>query len=345
MKVLLICACLVLVFILGIGIGKTYFTQAFLNNPLHPLEKVVDTVVKRPLKKYTFENLRKTLFPSSVISLGDVVKEEKEFVSYKFYFLVDGKKVSGLMNTPKSPGTYPVIVLLRGFVPREIYTTGEGSRRTGEYFASNGFITVAPDFLGFGDSEKGSDDGMEDRFQTYTTGLTLLASIKNLNATLQATQSGAIQVDPKKIGIWGHSNGGHIALALLSITEKPYPTVLWNPVGKMFPYSILYFTDEYDDHGKALRKFVANFESLYDVEQFSPTNYYKYIKAPIQLHQAEDDEEVPLRWSNELDTTLEDLNVDVTYYTYPEENHNFNKGSWPEAVQRSAQFFQTQLHK
>jgi dipeptidyl aminopeptidase/acylaminoacyl peptidase len=342
MKFLLIGVCMVLVFIIGIGIGKTYFQQL---SPGSPLEKVVDTVVPRPLEKYTFENLRKKSFAPSVISLGDVVKDEKEFISYKFYFLVDGKKVSGLMNTPKTGGMYPVLILLRGFVPKEIYTTGEGSRRTGEYFAQNGFITLAPDFLGFGESEKGADDGMEDRFQTYTTGLTLLTSIKNLNTTLQATRSGALQADTQRVGLWGHSNGGHIALSLLSITQKPYPTVLWNPVSKMFPYSILYFTDEYDDHGKALRKFVANFENIYDIEKFSPPNYYKYITAPIQLHQAEADEEVPLRWSNELYDILQDLHKDVTYYTYPEENHNFNKGSWPQAVQRSAQFFQTAFQK
>ncbi len=339
MRFLLLFVSFLLIFILGIGIGKTYFQNTSFVNPLG---KVIEKV-QHPLEKYTFAHLRKTSFPPSVISLGDVVKEETDFSSIKFYFLVDGKKVSGLMNIPTTAGIYPVLVLFRGFVPKETYTSGEGSRRTAEYFAKQGFITLAPDFLGFGDSEKGSENGMEDRFQTYTTGLTLLSSIKNLNKTLEATESGSIQADTTKVGIWGHSNGGHIALSVLAISGKPYPTVLWNPVSKPFPYSILYFTDEYDDHGKALRKFVADFEEDYDVEKYSPPNYYKYITAPIQLDQAVDDEEVPLRWSNELNTTLKELDVDVTYNTYPGENHNFTNGSWQKVVTNSSGFFKEAL--
>jgi len=340
MKLLLILVSFTLVFILGIGIGKTYFQN---NSLMNPLGTVVDKVRQRPLEKYSFENLRKTSFEPSVISLGDPLKDAEDFASYKFYYLVAGKKVSGLLNLPKKAGTYPVIVLFRGFVEKDAFTTGEGTRRTAEYFAQNGFVTLAPDFLGFGDSEKGSDDGMEDRFQTYTTALTLLSSIKNLNTTLKATESGLIQIDPEKVGIWGHSNGGHIALAVLSITKKPYPTVLWNPVSKPFPYSILYFTDDYADHGKWLRKALANFEKDYDAEKYSPTNYYKYIAAPIQLHHAVDDEWVPIKWSNQLYDVLQKLDKDVAYSTYPGENHNFNLGSWPLAVQRSNDFFHAML--
>lgn len=345
MKLILIIGSFVLVFILGIGVGKTYFQGKSALPLLQPLEDAAENIVEKPLEKYSFGNLRKTTFSPSVISLGDVIKDEKDFTSYTFYYLVAEKKVSGLLNIPKNPGVYPIIVLFRGFVPREIYTTGEGSRRTGEYFAKQGFVTLAPDFLGYGASEKGADDAMEDRFQTYTTALTLLASLKNLNTTLEATQSGSVQTEPKKVGIWGHSNGGHIALAVLAITEKPYPTVLWNPVTKPFPYSILYFTDEYDDNGKALRKVVADFEKDYDIEKYSPQNYYQYIQAPLQLHQAEADEAVPLRWSNQFYDRMKALEKEIVYFTYPSENHNFNNGSWPEAVERSNEFFKTSLEK
>ncbi len=342
MKFLLLFASFVLVFILGIGIGKTYFQNTSLPKSLGDM---VETVRNNQLEKYSFENLQKTTFTPSAIALGDPLKDGKDFSSYTFYYLVDGKKVSGLLNIPKKAGSYPVIVLFRGYVEKDAFTTGEGTRRTGEYLAEHGFVTLAPDFLGYGDSEKGSKEALEDRFQTYTTALTLLSSIPNLNTTLEATASGTIQIDSKKIGIWGHSNGGHIALAALSITEKPYPTVLWNPVSKPFPYSILYFTDEYEDHGRGLRKLIADFEKNYDIEKYSPTNYYKNITAPIQLHQAVDDEAVPIRWSNQLYDELKSLDKDVEYFTYPGENHNFNNGSWAGAVQKTSDFFHTELNK
>jgi len=129
----------------------------------------------------------------------------------------------------------------------------------------------------------------------------------------------------------------------LAISGKNYPTVLWAPVSKPFPYSILYFTDEFDDHGKALRRAVADFEKDYDIEKYSPTNYLSWINSPIQLHQAVEDEAVPKRWSDQLNQELKKLNKDITYYTYFGENHNFNNGSWGLAIQRSINFYNEKL--
>ncbi|HRN96467.1 MAG TPA: prolyl oligopeptidase family serine peptidase, partial [Candidatus Levybacteria bacterium] len=152
-----------------------------------------------------------------------------------------------------------------------------------------------------------------------------------------------VTVDTEKVGIWGHSNGGHISLAVLAITGHNVPTVLWNPVTKPFPYSILYFTDEFDDEGKALRKVVADFEVEYDVFNYSPAKYYEWITAPIQLHQAINDEAVPVRWNDQFATSMEDAKKDIEYFKYPGENHNFNLGSWEDAIERSIEFYEDQF--
>jgi dipeptidyl aminopeptidase/acylaminoacyl peptidase len=270
-----------------------------------------------------------------------------------------GSRVTGLINIPKTPGTYPVLVMYRGFVPREAFTTGEGTRRTAEEFARKGFITLAPDFLGYGGSDDGSTDSLEDRFQTYPTALTLLASIPNLPEALDQFEKNQltltptiapksldefkpitdVRADTSQLGIWGHSNGGHIALSVLAITGEKIPTVLWNPVTKSFPYSILFFTDEYEDEGRGLRKIIADFEEKYDIFLYSPSKYYTWIQAPIQLHQAINDEAVPVRWSDQFIATMESLDKDIEYFTYPNENHNFNLGSWEEVMTRNEEFY------
>lgn len=352
------------VFIILLGL-LMYFSFGQNTNVVSPLGSV-KKIMEKPLEKYSFENLKKKNFSGSEITIGKLLKDGDGFSSYMFYFIDNGKKVSGLINLPKNAGTYPVIVMFRGYVEREKYTTGEGTRRSAETIASNGFIALAPDFLGYGESDNPSNNSMEERFQTYTTALTLLASIKNLNKALDShchpeRSEGSserdssptaqndnlcnIKADAEKIGIWGHSNGGHISLSVLAISGKNYPTVLWNPVSKPFPYSILYFTDEYDDHGKALRLAVANFEKDYDAEKYSPANYYKWINAPIQLNQAVDDESVPVKWSDQLNKNLTDLKKDVTYYTYTGENHNFNNGSWGIIIQRSINFYREYFSK
>lgn len=330
-----------------------------------PLGKKVEEITEKPLAKYSFLRLKETDIEKSPLYIGNKLHDDEAFASYEFSYCVDkryitdpvateicpsGGRVTGLINIPKETGSYPVIVMYRGFVARESFSTGEGTRRTAEEFARNGFITLAPDFLGYGGSDPGSDSSMEDRLQTYPTALTLQLSIPNLTQTFAGFESQQSDVvederitgvlpDVEKVGIWGHSNGGHIALSVLAITGQPIPTVLWNPVTKPFPYSILYFTDEYEDEGRALRKVVSDFESEYDVFEYSPAKYYGWIEAPIELHQAVNDEAVPIRWSDQFVDSMNTLEKDIEYFTYPGENHNFNLGSWDRAVSRNIDFY------
>lgn len=305
-------------------------------------------VRERPLLKYTFESLKKTEFEPSSIALGEVLKDSEDYVSQMFYFKVKDlngkgeKRVSGLINIPQKEGNHPIVIMFRGYVPLENYETGVGTQRAGEFFAQNGFITLAPDFLGFGQSDKASQNSIEDRFQTYTTALSLLSSLVDLNTGLEASYSGKIKADVSKVGIWGHSNGGQIAISVLEITGKNYPTVLWAPVSKPFPYSILYFTDEFDDHGKALRKVVADFEKDYDIELYSPSNFYSWINAPIQIHQGTADDAVPLEWSDSLVSDLTGLDKTVKYFIYPGADHNLMP-NWGEVAGRSLDFYKSHL--
>ena len=312
---------------------------------INPIGKKTLEVKERVLDKYTFSNLRKQQFKNSVISLGRVLDDKEGVTSQIFYYEVDGKRVSGLINLPKAEGVYPIIIMLRGFVPIESYTTGVGTKRLGDVFAQNGFITLAPDFLGYGESDKPSLNPMEERFQTYTASLTLLASLESLDSALLASYSGRIKADASKVGIWGHSNGGQIALSVLEITGKNYPTVLWAPVSKPFPYSILYYTDEFDDHGKKLRRVVANFEKDYDIELYSLTNFFDWINATVQIHQGEEDDAVPKKWSEELNEKLKELEKDISYFIYPNSDHNLMPNGWNQAVQRSMEFYRESFNR
>lgn len=285
----------------------------------------------KPLIKYTFENLKKRKSQSSQIKLERVLKEEEEFIAYLFSYTSDQRKITGLAHLPEKPGQLPVIVMLRGYVDQEIYETGIGTSRAGEVFSRQGFITLAPDFLGYGESDMPPNNVWEERFLRLTSVIDLLASIKNL-----------IQADPSKIFLWGHSNGGMIALSVLEITEEEYPATLWAPVSQFFPYDILYYTYEFDDKGKALRKNLAEFEKDYQVNQYSFDEYLDWLKAPLQLHQGTGDEYIPLSWSDNLVKELKEREKEVNYYLYPGADHNM-KGAWDLVVQRDIEFFRKKL--
>ena len=354
MKRFLLLLCLVL---LSVVIGETWYifqiqatqvpppTPAALPTPTLPA-----TPVPKPLLAYTFENLRNTQFPANPITLGPVVSENKFSVARKFYYTVPQapgstvmNQVSGLMNVPKKAGQYPVIVMFRGYVSPDTFQPGAGTQPAALVFAQNGFLTLAPDFLGFGESASHSEDSFQARFQTYTSALTLLASLPTLNASLNEVYTGTVSADLTKIGLWGHSNGGHIALSVLAISGITYPTVLWAPVSASFPYSVLFYTDDTDDHGRAMRQTLAKFETNYDTELFSPPNYYSWIKAPIQIHQGTADAVVLSGWSDSLAKTLKKNAVPVDYFLYPGADHNLRPSGWSLAVQRSRDFYTKHL--
>jgi dipeptidyl aminopeptidase/acylaminoacyl peptidase len=325
--------------VIGIFIGESFSKEKVIN--LTPIKTPTPT----PLDKYTIDNLSKAEIKKSFIELGELLTQNKDFNSYLFTMNFDPtlssneeKKVTGLINIPNGPGPFPLIVMIRGYVDQKIYQTGVGTKRDGEFFAAKGFITIAPDFLGYAGSNSESGDIFESRFQTYTTILSLLKAVSDPSFA-QATEG---KWDGKNIFIWAHSNGGQIALTTLVITQANYPTVLWAPVTKPFPYNVLYYTDESDDGGKLIRRELAKFEDLYDTNLYSFTNYLDRIKAPIILHQGTADDAVPVSWSDSFVKILKSLNIDITYELHPNADHNLMP-SWDEAIGEDLEFFQKNL--
>ena len=294
-------------------------------------------VVEKPVEKYSFNRLATSEYKGSQIVIDEVLEEDEDFVVSKFWYEVEGKIITGQLNTPTrvaSASGYPVVIMLRGYINPETYTTGDGTRNAAAYFARNGFVTVAPDFLGYGGSDEEDADSMASRMKRPVAVLELVASLNRIAG-----------VDEGRVFMWGHSNGGQIALSVLEIMGRSQqfaglvvPATLWAPVSKPFPYSILYYTDEYEDGGKALRKVLADFEKDYDVDLYSIHQYYDWIRSPIQVHQGTGDDAIPLVWSDELVERLEELEKEVIYFTYPGADHDM-RPVWDTVVERDVEFF------
>ena len=292
-------------------------------------------IIPRPLEKYTYDNLKIRGGIASEVKIERTLKVEDEFTSYLFSYVTNGKRVTGQMNIPNGAGPYPTILMFRGYAEKETYKIGTGTAPSAKVYANNGYLTFAPDFLGYGESDVRTEDQIEARLENYTTALDALASIKNIK-----------EADSNNVFIWGHSNGGHLAVATLEISGKPIPTTLWAPVTAPFPHSALFFQDELFDKGKTLRKDIAKFEELYDVFKYSPDNYIDWLKAPIQLHQGTLDESVPKKWSDEFVKVLKEKEKDngaissteITYFVYQGTDHNM-RPAWDTVVARDMMFF------
>lgn len=317
-----------------------YISKSLLKkNPNYVNNSGSENVFKqKPLTKYSIENLVKANIEPGTIEPSTKLAETDEYVSYliNFRFKPDfenEKNVSGQINIPAGDGPFPIVIMLRGYVNQKLYKTGDGTRNAAKYFAENGFITISPDFLGYGKSDSEAENIFETRFQTYTTTLALFETIK---------KDFSFAWDRKNILIWGHSNGGQIALTLLEITGGVYPTSLWAPVSKPFPYSILYYTDESDDHGKLIRNELSKFEETYDVELYSLTNYFDKIKAPLQIHQGTNDDAVPIEWTDQLTSTLKTKGKNVEYFKHFGADHNL-RPYWDKVVAKDLEFFKKYL--
>ncbi len=334
-----------ILFVATLALVFGFFTgRASTSSESHIFE-LSPTPVPTPLAKYTMENMKSAQVAPAEFMKENQMSETPDVSLYGFSMRFDPtlsgnktQKVTGVVNMPKADGKYPLVIMIRGFVDQSIYKPGIGSAPAAAYFSKNGFITVSPDFLGYAGSDTESGNIFETRFQTYTTVVSLLNSI----ATPSFSQIVDNKWDGKNIFIWAHSNGGQVALTTLAVTGVTYPTTLWAPVTKPFPYSVLYYTDESVDGGKFIRSELSKFEKLYNVDNYSFTNYLSDIKAPLQFSQGTADDAVPFVWTQSISARLKKLGDDVTYNQYAGSDHNL-RPAWDTVVENDLKFFRKWL--
>jgi uncharacterized protein len=316
----------------------------FSNGPLNPnkvSQQMQESITPspKPLAKYAIPAIRTTTFTPSAISIDPSTSNIHQFFFSDSF--APSKRISGTITLPSQPGTYPIILLLRGWADEEVYYPGYGTKNAAAYFARNGFIAIAPDFLGYGDSDPYSDDFAEARFQTYTAAITLFKSLENFNPAL-TDQHLSYTLDTTHTGIWGHSNGGQVALYILASLKEPIPTTMWAPVTIPFPTNILHYSKDQDDGGALIRALVKAFQQNYDASQFTPNTFLEDITAPIILHQGTADEAVPKKWNDDFVAIMKKLNKDITYYEYSGTDHNL-RPAWGTVIARDVAFFKAQF--
>lgn len=327
----------VVLYLLGVltGVGLVLTISATLRtNPVNQAQPLNPSPTPRPLLSYRFEELATYQSKTTSFKWDEEITKTDDYRVIGFTYLSEDKTISGVSHQPLVQPVLGTVLLIRGYVPKAQYYPGAGSNPIAAYLATRGYQTFAPDFLGHGSSDPESNDPFEARVVRPVVVMDLLSALKH-----------TYQLDSDQVGIWGHSNGGQIALSVLGITREPYPTVLWAPVTKPFPYSILFYTDEPPDYGKAMRKELAAFELLYDAEDYSLTQVVDHITAPVQLHQGQADTAVPVSWSRqfvEAYQASDSARPEIEYREYPGLDHNMRPG-WSEVAAATWEFFEREL--
>ena len=362
-----------IVFPIGWFVGSLIDLPFFFENEIFISPLINYTHQKElPLLKYSINNLQNYSFNSSQITINQIIEETPNYTSYIFSFQTLGKTMTGYLNIPTSDEPVkglPVIIMIRGWVPKETYTTGAGTKAAAAVFAKNGYVTLAPDFFGYGGSDLETSDSWEARFQKPISVVELIRTIRENPQISNGSNIAKLSSCGCDTHLWAHSNGGQVALTALEISGESLKTSLWAPVTAPFPYSVLFYSDEHDDEGKEMRKWVSIFEEDYDVPDFSLTQHLDKLSGSIQIHQGTADDAVPVAWNDEFVEKIKAENemreealaeiknstqstkphnilppIDIIYFKYPGADHNM-KPVWNTVIQRVLRFFDEILQK
>lgn len=343
--------------------GQMYW-QIHQDSFQNPLTDLAFTQPEQPLRRYNLKNIHTIPTIAEPIEVLETLETDLNYTRYLVSFATHPAPatMSAVLTVPTTvQPDDPTIVMLRGYVPPSIYEPGVGTQNAARYYAENGYVSIAPDFLGYGQSDPEPEDTWLGRFIKPVQIMDLLASLEEYGVS-------GVELPPtSNVILWGHSNGGQIALATLAGLRKSIPTTLWAPVTAPFPYSILYFGDELEDEGKSQRAWISLLERNYDVTEFSLTKNLNLLTGPIRIHHGTSDDAALVWWTREFAQKVATENnrrvdvatnqatateaselapeeilpaIDLTVYEYPGADHNLQP-SWSTVVERDLAWFET----
>jgi len=246
----------------------------------------------------------------------------------------DDLTIYGFMNVPQGEGPFPVVLLLHGYVDPARYNTLTYTTGYADALARAGYLVIHPNFRNWPPSDSGPENY---RVGQAVDVLNLLALVQSMGG-----QPGPLaQADPQRIGLWGHSMGGGIAQRVMAVSQEVDAAVLYGSMSG----------DEALNHQRILW-FTNGARGLWDeappadaLQRISPINYLNRTTAAVSIHHGDQDDQVPLAWSEDLCSRLQALNKAVECFTYPGQPHTFIGEGDQLFVQRVREFFDRTLRE
>jgi dipeptidyl aminopeptidase/acylaminoacyl peptidase len=291
--------------------------------------------------------MRKAEYPGSEITIEQNLADGSNYKRYIASYKSEGLKIFGLLTVPTGEvpaGGWPIIVFNHGYIQPEIYSTTEKYVAYQDGFARNGYVTFKSDYRGHGNSE-GKPEGAYYSTAYTTDVLNAVSSLKKLS-----------YINPEKIGMWGHSMGGHITLRSMVVTDDIKAGVIWGGVVASYQDMAENWrrTPVWRPSPRQAEAFRPTRQQLIDKygdwntnpdfwNSISPIKFVSDISGPIQLDHGLADESVPWEFSESLNKALGEAGKTVEYYTYPGTDHNLSGSAFGQAMSRSIAFFDKYL--
>lgn len=151
-------------------------------------------------------------------------------------------------------------------------------------------------------------------------------------------------VDAERVGMWGHSTGGEIALRVITARDSVDATVLFGSMGADAADNFRLMQGWGGGH-EIIQRYGTPEEAPEVWAKLSPITYLADVAGPISIHHGELDGEVPPELSARLWQAMQAAGVPGEYYTYPGQCHIFRGEAWTLAMERTLAFFDQNVKK
>lgn len=311
-----------------------------------PLPTDTPTATPTPTHPLMIEVMRAQTYPGSDIVFEQTLEPGDNYNRYVVSYLSEGYKIYALLTVPQGqapPTGWPIIIFNHGYIPPAEYRTTERYVDYVDYFARNGYIVFRSDYRGHGNSEGVATGGYSSPAYTVDV-LNGMVSV----ATLPSA-------DPNRIGMWGHSMGGHITLRAMVISDAIKAGVIW--AGVVGPYPDLFARSNLaptrdpaititpvvpGGRGWWRQSLIQTYGTVEENPHFwnsiSANAFLANLSGPIQLHHGTNDSSVPAAASELLQAQMEAAGLPSELFIYEGDNHNISANFYT-AMRRSLAFF------
>lgn len=307
--------------------------------------------LEETLHSMAIESLRQREYPGSDIVIEQELKHGSNYSRYIASYKSDGLKIYGLLTIPSGPVPrspegeegWPAIIFNHGYIQPNQYVTTQKYVEYLNGFAKSGYVVFKSDYRGHGNSE-GSATG-----NYFSPGY--VVDVLNATSSVQKLP----EVNPERIGMWGHSMGGNITMKNLVISDEIKAAVIWAGVVGSYDDILNNWSRagrwrqsaEHRHQGPNRQNFVEEYGTYTENPEFwsliDPYTYLEDIDTPIQLHHGTGDTHVPFSFSENFKEALDEKSKSVEFYTYEGADHNLSGSVFGPVMKRSVEFFDKYL--
>jgi dipeptidyl aminopeptidase/acylaminoacyl peptidase len=299
----------------------------------------------------TISYLRDLEITGSEITFEEKLADGPNYQRHLVSYISEGNQIYGLLTIPFTEppeGGFQAIVFNHGYIPPAVYRTTERYTAYVDYLARSGFVVFKIDYRGHGESE-GEPSGSYFSPGYTVDAITAFKSLQRMDI-----------VDPRGIGMWGHSMAGNLVLRAMLVEPDIQAGVIW--AGAVYSYDdfVKYGIDDNtyrppdppeDQSGTDPRRRSREIFETYgrpDTQMdywkaVSLTENIHFLESPLQLHHAEDDAVVNIGYSSELAEVLQEGAKEYEFYRYEGGGHNLVSPYFDQAMLRTVTFFRDNL--